>query len=94
MIRAGHVGIGFSEDEVQMAAGEPDKIEPGQNGTYTWIFKRSNNKLLYVDFDGTGTVSKTYVKDGPATAKRPSSKRPKSKVIPKKAKAMKNATPL
>lgn len=94
MIRAGHVGIGFSEDEVQMAAGEPDKIEPGQNGTYTWIFKRSNNKLLYVDFDGTGTVSKTYTKDGPAAAKRPSSKRPKSKVIPKKAKAMKNATPL
>lgn len=67
MIRAGHVGIGFSEDEVMMAAGEPDKIEHGQNGLYTWIFNRSNNKLLYVDFDGTGSVTKTYTKDAPKT---------------------------
>ena len=65
MIRAGHVGIGFSEDEVMLAAGEPDKVEHGENGLYTWIFNRSNNKLLYVDFDGTGTVTKTYTKDGP-----------------------------
>ena len=65
MIRNGHVGIGFSEDEVMMAAGEPDKIELGQNGQYTWIFNRSNNKLLFVDFDGTGTVMKTRTADAP-----------------------------
>ena len=63
MIRAGHVGIGMSEDEVQMAAGEPDKVEPGQGGQYFWVFNRSNDKLLYVEFDGTGVVKKTSVKD-------------------------------
>lgn len=68
MIRAGHVGIGFSEDEVMLAAGEPDKIDHGQNGFYTWTFNRSNNKLLFVDFDGTGTVIKTRTGDAP-TAK-------------------------
>ena len=35
MIRNGHVGIGFTEDETMMAAGEPDKIEHGQAGRYT-----------------------------------------------------------
>ena len=93
MIRNGHVGIGFSEDEVMMAAGEPNKIEHGQNGMYTWIFNRSNNKLLYVDFDGSGAVSKYYTKDGPAAIKSPSSKRPSSKKVPQK-KAFKNGTPL
>lgn len=65
MIRAGHVAINFSEDEVMLAAGEPDKVEHGQNGQYTWIYNRSNNKLLYVDFDGSGVVTKTYTKDAP-----------------------------
>jgi len=63
MIRAGHVGIGMTEDEVQMAAGEPDKIEPGKGGQYFWVFNRSNDKLLYVEFDGSGVVKKTSVKD-------------------------------
>ena len=65
MMRNGHVGIGFTTDEVMMAAGEPDKEELGQNGFFTWIFNRSNNKLLYVEFDGSGIVTKTYTKDGP-----------------------------
>ena len=56
MIRAGHVGVGFSEDEVMMAAGEPDNVQNGENGIYTWIFNRSNNKLLYVEFNGSGSV--------------------------------------
>ena len=64
MIRAGHVGIGFSEDETMMAAGEPDKVVLGDNGRYTWVFQRSNNKVLYVDFDGSGVVTKTYTRDG------------------------------
>ena len=68
MIRAGHVGIGFSEDEVMLAAGEPDKVEYGDNGQYTWTFQRSNNKLLLVHFSGSGTVEKTSVKEGPKKA--------------------------
>jgi len=65
MIRNGHVGIGFSEDEVMLAAGEPDKVQHFDNGLYTWTYNRSNNKLLFVDFDGSGAVSKTRTGDGP-----------------------------
>jgi len=76
MIRAGHVGIGFSEDETMMAAGEPDKVVLGDNGRYTWVFQRSNNKVLYVDFDGSGVVTKTYTKDrGSKTGAGTASKR-------------------
>jgi hypothetical protein len=75
MMRAGHVGVGFSEDEVMMAAGEPDKTLEGQNGTYTWIFNRSNNKLLYVEFDGGGVVTKTYTKDGPKKKSTPTARK-------------------
>ena len=69
MIRQGHVGIGFTEDEVMMAAGEPDKVEHGQNGNYTWIFNRSNNKILVVEFDGNGVVTKAQGKDAPKAKK-------------------------
>ena len=65
LIRMGHVSPGFSEDEVMLAAGEPDDIQHGENGRYTWIFKRSNNKLLLVDFNGSGVVDKTSTKDAP-----------------------------
>ena len=86
MIRAGHVGIGFSEDEVQMAAGEPDRVIHGENGRYTWEYNRSNNKILVVHFTGSGEVDKTTTKDGPktnATAKKGSKKG-----------ASRNATPI
>ena len=79
MIRAGHVGIGMSEDEVQLAAGEPDKVEHGEGGQYFWVFNRSNNKLLYVEFDGSGVVKKTSVKDGPGAAKKGSAKKTSTK---------------
>lgn len=78
MIRAGHVGVGFSEDEVMMAAGEPDNVQNGENGIYTWIFNRSNNKLLYVEFNGSGSVARTYTGDAPGTKKE---KKKKKKVI-------------
>lgn len=64
MIRAGHVGIGMTEDEVEMAAGEADIVEHGQGAQYFWIFQRSNDKLLYVEFDGSRLVKTTSVKDG------------------------------
>ena len=73
MIRMGHVSPGFSEGEVELAAGEPDEIKPGENGKYTWVFQRSNNMLLFVDFNGSGVVEKYYTKAGPkakTTAKR------------------------
>lgn len=78
MIRAGHVGVGFSEDETMLATGEPDRVEHGANGMYTWIYNRSNNKLLYVEFDGSGAVYKTAVKDDP-NAKKPVVNRPVAK---------------
>ena len=34
-------------------------------GVFYWVYERSNNKLLYVQFDGTGIVKKTSVADGP-----------------------------
>ena len=83
MIRQGHVGIGMSEDEVQMAAGEPDEVETGQGGQYFWIFQRSNDKLLYVEFDGSRVVKKTSVKDG-AEVRKNGGKKPKKKVQPVK----------
>ena len=77
MIRAGHVGVGFTEDETMLAAGEPDKVDHGENGLYTWTFNRSNNKLLLVHFNGSGVVEKTEVKDGPrkSTGRRTPAKR-------------------
>ena len=83
-IREGRVIPGMSEDEVMMAAGEPDDEKKGENGRYTWIFKRSNNKLLYVEFDGSGVVTKTYTKDAPkssstSTARKGGGKRTASK---------------
>ena len=86
MIRAGHVGIGMSEDEVQLAAGEPNKVEHGTGGQYFWIFNRSNDKLLYVEFDGSGVVKKTSVKDASDGTKKAATKKggaKKSTAIPK-----------
>ena len=94
MMRAGHVGIGFSEDEVMMAAGEPDKVEHGQNGFYTWIFNRSNNKLLYVDFDGSGVVTKTYTKDGPKSKSTPTTRKGSGKRTSSKSWKSGKGTPL
>ena len=82
MIRGGHVGIGFSEDEVEMAAGEPEKIDFLDNGLYIWTYQRSNNKLLLVHFNGSGTVEKTTTKDG--NLKNPSSSKSAKRTSTKK----------
>ncbi len=96
MMRNGHVGIGFTTDEVMMAAGEPDKEELGQNGFFTWIFNRSNNKLLYVEFDGSGIVTKTYTKDGPKKSTPTTRKRGGKRTTAKSGSSWKNGkgTPL
>ena len=48
-----------------MAAGEANYIEYSDGGVYYWVYERSNNKLLFVQFDGSGIVKKTSVADGP-----------------------------
>ena len=82
MMRAGHVGIGFTEDETMMAAGEPDKVINGENGLYTWVYQRSNNKLLYVDFNGSGVVTKTYTRDNNAKSSSGTTNRRNAKSAP------------
>lgn len=38
-IRKGHVRAGFTEEEVQLALGEPDGKGKTSNGLYTWVYK-------------------------------------------------------
>ena len=49
-IRAGRVIAGMTEDEVQLAVGEPDRINNEGTGRYEWIYNRSKGKILIVQF--------------------------------------------
>ena len=49
-IRAGRVIAGMTEDEVQLAVGEPDRINNDGSGRYEWVYLRSKGKLLIVQF--------------------------------------------
>lgn len=46
MIRQGRVAPGFSEEEVEMALGEPDRTASANNGRYDWIYRRSKSWLI------------------------------------------------
>lgn len=61
MIRQGRVGAGMTEDEVLLALGEPDNTAQSNNGRYDWIYKRSQGKILIVQFGKTGKVIGTKV---------------------------------
>ena len=61
MIRQGRVAVGMTEDEVQMAVGEPDTTAESNNGRYDWIYKRSQGKILIVQFGKAGKVIGTRV---------------------------------
>jgi hypothetical protein len=61
MINVGHVSQGFTEDEVMLAVGVPEKVQEGKNGQYDWIYQRSNNQYLHVTFSSARTVLKTSV---------------------------------
>lgn len=61
MINVGHVSQGFTEDEVMLAVGVPDKVQEGKNGQYDWIYERSNNQYLHVTFSSGRIVLKTSV---------------------------------
>ena len=90
-IRAGRVIAGMTEDEVQLAVGEPDRTVADSQGRRDWIYLRSNGKLLIVHFDLNGLVksyntaldSKQTTKKKPVrrktTAKKPVAKKPVSK---------------
>ena len=55
MIREGRVGMGMTEEEVEMAVGEPDSKAESSDGRYEWIYKRTNSWLI-VQFGKQGKV--------------------------------------
>jgi hypothetical protein len=55
MIREGRVGMGMTEEEVEMAVGEPDNKADLPNGRYQWIYKRTKAWLI-VEFSKSGQV--------------------------------------
>lgn len=64
MINVGHVGTGFSEDEVVLAVGDAEKIEQKSEGRYNWLYQRSNGKILVVEFGSNNTVIGTSTRNG------------------------------
>ena len=60
-IRAGRVILGMTEYEVTSAMGEPNNTVESANGHHSWMYNRSNGKLLVVNFDGSGKVIGTNV---------------------------------
>lgn len=55
MIRQGRVAVGMTEEEVELALGEPDTTVDGNNGRVDWVYKRSK-KLLIVQFNNLRKV--------------------------------------
>lgn len=56
MIRQGRVGGGMTEEEVELAMGEPDSKTVNADGLQEWTYKRTK-KLFIVQFDSNGKVS-------------------------------------
>lgn len=56
MIRQGRVGGGMTEEEVELAMGEPDSKSVNANGQQEWTYKRTK-KLFIVQFDKQGKVA-------------------------------------
>ena len=57
-IREGRVIPGMTEEEVELAVGEPISKIPDSNGVMEWLYNRSNGVLLVVRFDKDGIVTK------------------------------------
>lgn len=55
MIREGRVGIGMTEEEVEMAVGEPESKAESSDGRYEWTYKRTKSWLI-VQFGKSGKV--------------------------------------
>ncbi len=73
MIREGRVGIGMTEEEVEMAVGEPDSKAESSDGRYEWTYKRTKAWLI-VQFGKSGKVI------GIKTPRRNTEKTPASRV--------------
>ena len=55
MIRQGRAAVGMTDEEVELALGEPDEILQANNGRMDWIYKRSK-KLLIIQFNNLRKV--------------------------------------
>lgn len=67
-IRQGRVIVNMTEDEVEMAVGEPDNIVASGSGRFDWVYRRSKGKLLIVNFNASGRVVSYRTSQGnPAT---------------------------
>ena len=55
MIREGRVGVGMTEEEVEMAVGEPESKAELPNGHYQWIYSRTKSWLV-IEFNKSGKV--------------------------------------
>ena len=55
-IRQGRVIHGMTEEEVELAMGEPDNVVAASNGRTDWIYQRSK-KLLIIQFGKNGKVT-------------------------------------
>lgn len=55
MIRQGRAAIGMTDEEVELALGEPDDVIQGDNGTFQWTYKRTK-KLLIIQFNNLRKV--------------------------------------
>ena len=70
MIRQGRVGGGMTEEEVELAMGEPDSKTVNANGLQEWTYKRTK-KLFIVQFDNQGKVAKLRTTElNPKTKKK------------------------
>ena len=70
MIRQGRVGGGMTEEEVELAMGEPDSKTVNADGLQEWIYKRTK-KLFIVQFDNQGKVAKLRTTElNPKTKKK------------------------
>lgn len=70
MIRQGRVGGGMTEEEVELAMGEPDSKTVNADGLQEWSYKRTK-KLFIVQFDNQGKVAKLRTTElNPKTKKK------------------------
>lgn len=65
-IREGRVIPGMTEEEVELAVGEPVSKIKDSNGTMEWLYNRSNGVLLVVQFNEEGVVKKAGGRAGKA----------------------------
>ena len=66
-IREGRVIPGMSEEEVELAVGEPISKIKDSNGNMEWMYNRSNGVLLIVQFNEDGIVKKANARAGKAS---------------------------